>query len=81
MQEKNDLLDHVNKVKTLADQLVFLEVFIRDEDIIISLLESLLASYKYLIIALEVMRMKELMLDYVTTHLMHEMFKCKNNES
>jgi hypothetical protein len=32
MQEGEDLLDHINKVKALADQLACLEVLVRDED-------------------------------------------------
>ena len=35
MQKDNDLLDYVNKVKTLVDQFVWLKVFVRDENIVI----------------------------------------------
>ena len=58
MQEGDDLLDHVNKVKALTDQLACLEVPVRDENIIMTLLESLSALYEYLITALETMPMK-----------------------
>ena len=52
MQEDDDLLDHVRKVKALADQLVCLEVPVKDEDIIMTLFESLSASYEFLDVSL-----------------------------
>ena len=52
----------------------------QEEDIVTILLESLLDLYKYLIIAMKMMPMKELMMEYVTTRLMHEMSKCKEKE-
>jgi hypothetical protein len=80
MEEGDDLLDHVNKVKALADQLAYLEVPVREEDIVMTLLESLPASYEFLITALETMPMKELTMEYVTARLMHEMSKRKEKE-
>ena len=80
MDEGDDLLDHVNKVKALADQLACLEVPVREEDIVMTLLESLPASYEFLITALETMPMKELTMEYVTARLMHEMSKRKEKE-
>ena len=68
MQKNDNLLDHTNKVKTFSDQLVCLEVFVKDKDIIITLLKILLALYEYLITALEMMPMKELTMDYVTSY-------------
>ena len=41
------------EVRNIADQFVCLEVLVRDEDIVITLLESLPTSYEYLIIALK----------------------------
>jgi hypothetical protein len=41
MQEGEDLLDHINKVLALADQLACLEVPVRDEDVVMTLLQSL----------------------------------------
>ena len=57
MQDDDDLLDHVNKVKTLAYQLACLEVFVQEENIIMNLLEKFSALYKYSITALETMAM------------------------
>jgi len=80
MVEGDDLLDHINNVKALADQLACLEVPVKDEDIVMTLLESLPASYEYLITALETMPMKELTMEYVTARLMHEVSKRKEKE-
>ena len=49
MKKDDDLLDHINKIKALTNQLVCLEVHVTDEDIVITLFESLPTSYKYLI--------------------------------
>ena len=79
MQEDNDILDHVNKVKKIADQPAHLEVLVREEDIVIYLLESLPTSYENLITLLETIPLKELMMEYIMIHLMHEMSKRKEN--
>lgn len=79
-QEGDDLLDHVNKVKALADQLTCLEVSVKNKDVVMTLLESLLPSYEHSITALETMPIKEL-ITYVTTSLMHKMSKRKQSES
>ena len=49
MQEDNNLLTTSIRKKMLADQLLCVDVPVKDKDIIMTLLESLLASYKYLI--------------------------------
>ena len=64
----------MNKVKALADQLACLEVPVREEDIIMTLLESLPTWYEYLITTLETMPIRELTMEY---RLMHEMSKRK----
>ena len=71
MQEADDMLDHINKVKSLTDKLTCLEVAIKDEDVVMTLLNSLPATYEHLISALETRPMKELTLEYVTARLMH----------
>ena len=77
MQECDNLLDHVNKVKAFADQLVCLKVPVRDENIVMTLLESLPTLYEYLITVMKTMSMNELTMNYITTRLMHEMSKRK----
>lgn len=52
----------------------------KNEDIVMTLLISLSASYKYLITTLETMLIKELTMDYVTTRLIHEVLKSKKIE-
>ena len=76
----DELLDHINKVKPLVDQLACLEVPMWEEDIIMTLLESLPTLYKYLITALEMLPMKELAMEYVMPRLIHEMSKHKEEE-
>lgn len=44
-------------------------------------LESLSMSYKYVFTTLETLPMKKLMMEYMTTCLMHKMLKCKEKES
>ena len=44
------------------------------------LLKSFPTLYEYLITTVETMLMKELMMEYVTTRLMHKISNCKENE-
>jgi hypothetical protein len=80
MQEGEDLLDHINKVKALADQLACLEVPVKDEDVVMALLESLPPSYEYLITALETLPMQDLTMEFVTARFMHEVSKRREKE-
>ena len=77
IQENNDLVDHINKIKAIVDQLVYLKILTWEENIIMTLLESLPMSYEFLIIALDTMSMKELMMGYMTICLMHKIWMCK----
>jgi hypothetical protein len=77
MQEEEDILDHINHVKALADQFVCMEITVRDEDTVMTLFESLPPSYEYLITALETKAREELTMDYVKARLMHEVSKRK----
>ena len=62
------------------DQFAYLEVSVKDEDIIMTLFESLPTSFEYLISALETMLMKKLAIDYVMARLMHKLSNRKENE-
>lgn len=53
----------------------------KNDDIGITLFESLSFSYKYLITTLEIMSMKGRTMEYKTAYLMHEMSKRKEKES
>jgi hypothetical protein len=80
MQEGENVLDNINHVKALADQLACMEAPVRDEDTVMTLLESLLLSYEYLIMALETKAREELTMEYVTARLMHEVSKRKEKD-
>ena len=79
MEEEDDMLAYINKVKALADQLNGADVTISDRDIVMMLLESLPPSYEYLIVAMESSPIQELTLDYVTSRLLHELSRRKEN--
>jgi hypothetical protein len=64
---KRERTCYINKVKALADQLTCLEVPMRVENVVMTLLESLPPSYEYLIIALETLPMQDLTMEFVTT--------------
>lgn len=81
MQETDNLLDHVNKVKMFTDQLACLEVPVKNKNIVMTLLKSLSASHDYLITVMEMMSMKGLTMDYVNVRLMHEMSKPKEKKT
>ena len=57
-----------------------LEVPFKEEDIVMTLLDSLPSSYEHFITALETRPMKELTLEFVTARLMHEVAKRKEKE-
>ena len=76
----DDILEHINKVKSLADQLTCLEMPMKDDDVVMTLLDSLPPSFEHLITALETRPRKELTLNFITVCLMHEVSKRKEKE-
>lgn len=80
IQEGDNFLDHINKIKVPTDQFTCLEVPVKNNDIVLTLLESLPTSYAYLITTMETMSMKELTKNYMIAHLMYEMSKRKKKE-
>jgi len=70
----------INKVKALADQFNGTNVTIFDGYIIMIFLGSLLSSYKYFIVLFEWRALSELILDFVTMRLLHELLRRKENE-
>ena len=80
MEEGTNILEHINKVKSLANQLLVLKVPLRGEDVVMTLLDNLPPSFDYLIIALETRPFKELTMVFVTTRLVHEESKRKEKE-
>ncbi len=65
MQEREDLLVHINMVKALADQLRSIEVNIKDEDVYMVLLMSLPPSFDNLVTSLESMSTKDVDLQFI----------------
>uniref|UniRef100_A0AAV1T0R4 Retrovirus-related Pol polyprotein from transposon TNT 1-94-like beta-barrel domain-containing protein n=1 Tax=Peronospora matthiolae TaxID=2874970 RepID=A0AAV1T0R4_9STRA len=76
MREGDDKLEHINKLKTLAEQLDAVGAPVSEDDLVITLLSSLSESYQFLITALE-SRSDSLTWDLVTSRLMHEDLKRK----
>ncbi|KAG3058277.1 hypothetical protein PI125_g25259 [Phytophthora idaei] len=76
MEEGDDVLEHINKVKTLAEQLDAVGAPVSEDDLVITLLASLSESYQFLITALE-SRAASLTWELVTSRLLHEDMKCK----
>ncbi|CEG45552.1 copia proteinlike [Plasmopara halstedii] len=74
MSEGDDVLEHINKIKTLAEQLDAVGAPVSEEDLVITLLGSLGESYSFLITALE-SRVDSLSWELVTSRLLHEDMK------
>uniref|UniRef100_A0AAV1TL77 CCHC-type domain-containing protein n=1 Tax=Peronospora matthiolae TaxID=2874970 RepID=A0AAV1TL77_9STRA len=76
MGEGDDVLEHINKLKTMAEQLDAVGAPVSEDDLVITLLASLSESCQFLITALE-SRSDSLTWDLVTSRLMHEDLKRK----
>lgn len=81
MQEDDDLLDRMNKVKAVADKFACLEAPVRNKNTVMTLLEILLPSYRHMITGLEMMSIKELTVEYMMACFIHEMLTRKDKES
>lgn len=81
MDKGDDIFNHINKIKSLANQLMYLEMHVKDEDMVMILLKSLSHSLKHLITVFEMHPMKKLTIFFVTMLLMHEVSKRKDKES
>ena len=67
--------------KHLWIKLFALKILVRNEDVVMALLESLPTLYKHLIISIEAMPMKKPTRKFVMAHLMYELLKMNENES
>ncbi|GMF64825.1 unnamed protein product [Phytophthora fragariaefolia] len=74
MAEGDGVLEHINKIKTLAEQLDAVGAPVSEDDLEITLLASLNESYQFLITALE-SRADSLTWELVTARLLHEDFE------
>ena len=79
IEEGDDVLGHVNKLKTLAKQLEAVGVPVCEDDLVITLLGSLSHSYELLITTLE-SRSDTLIWEPVTSRLLHEEMKRKEQD-
>jgi len=81
MQERDDMLVHINTVKALADQLRSIDVNVTGEDVYMVLLMSLPPSFDNLVTSLESMSTKDVDLQFIVARLFHEVSKRKECES
>eukprot|EP01018_Ginkgo_biloba_P023168 Gb_22971 [translate_table: standard] len=65
------VIDHINKIKMMEEQREAIDVTLKEEDIVMTLLCSLLQTYNNLIVSLE-SRDDDLKLDFVCACLLHE---------
>ncbi|CAH0476833.1 unnamed protein product [Peronospora belbahrii] len=80
MEEGDDVLRHINKIKTLAEQLNAVGAPVSEDDLVITLLGSLGNTYQFLIMALE-SRADTLTWELLTSRLLHEDMKRKEQGS
>ena len=78
MAENDTMMEHVNKLKALAEQLEAIGAAVSEDDQVATLLCSLPDSYNNLIMALE-SRTDDLKLEFVIARLLHEEHKRKEN--
>eukprot|EP00794_Sanderia_malayensis_P010763 gene10763-11913_t len=71
MSDGDKMIDHINKLRSLAEQLDSVGAPISEEDQVMTLLSSLPDSYENLIVALE-SRSDDLSMEFVTARLLHE---------
>lgn len=57
MQEGDNLLDHIHKGKALTDQLVYMEVSLRDEDFVMTMRSMYTCLCQFLILRIVLMMM------------------------
>ena len=79
MSEGDALSTHINTLKTLAEQLAAIGAQISEEDLVMTLLMSLPASYEHFITALESVSENELTYDYVVAKLLNFDLRKKEN--
>lgn len=81
MEEGEDLMAYVNKVKILVNQLATIDKPLYEKDVVITFLASLLNSYSSFIMVLESITKKDLTMDYVMARLVYEVTKRKQKQS
>ena len=77
MEKGQNMVEHINNIKTLAEHLEAIDDAIVEKDIVILLISSLPDEYNHLITALETLADTNLTWDYVRDRLIHESEKMK----
>lgn len=72
MASSQDMTEHINNIKTLAEHLEAIDDKVAEKDLVIILISSLPEEYNYLITALETIADDQLTWDYVRDRLIHE---------
>ena len=75
------MIDHVNKLKTIAEQLEALDDPVADKDLVMILISSLPDEYNNLITALETLKEDNLSWNYVRDRVINEFERLKNVRS
>ncbi|TPX52461.1 hypothetical protein PhCBS80983_g06478 [Powellomyces hirtus] len=78
-KDGDGMLEHINKVKMTAQQLEAIGAKVDNENIITTLLYSLLESFESLIVSLE-SRADDLTLEFLTARLLHEETRCSEGQ-
>ena len=81
MNKGENMITHINYVKTLSEHLEAVDDFIAQKDLVIILISSLPDEYNYLITALETIVGEELMWNYICDRLIHEFDKNQNGSA
>ena len=79
MEKENSMIDHVNKLKTIAEHLEALDDIVAEKDLVMILISSLPDEYNNLITTLETLKEEKLTWDYVRDRVISE-YDRKNGE-
>ena len=80
MEKDNSMVDHVNKLKTIAEHLEALEDPVSEKDLVMILISSLPDEYNNLITTLETLKEDRLTWDYVRDRVITEFERRKGDD-
>ena len=80
IQKGTDITEHINFVKTIADQQEAVEDPVSEKDLVIILISSLPDEYNYFITALATITEDKLTFNYVRDRLIHQHDKLKSGK-
>ena len=79
--DKSDMIQHINKIKTIAENLEALDDRVSEKDLVMILLSSLPSSYNNLITTLESLDEERLTWDYLRDRILTEFERKKETRS